>query len=176
MTDTNANPAAFTFGGKQRRANKDGTRPAPFAKIERTVDFESLPEASKAFVIRYGITQYVADGAAGATNDAEFVEGIDTRITKLREADFSRTAGEPGATDDPEVLATAIAREEIGARIKAQKEKDPSFTLTKEQRAKAVEALRARDAERLVKEAAKRINDRKANASTAADFLAEFGI
>lgn len=143
----------FTFGGRKR---KDGD---PFPKIERACIFGNLPIESQAFLIRYGIRQYLSDGAASAKTKEDFEAGIDARLQNLVDADFTRNAGDgPTATDDPEVLANAIAREEVGAAIKAAK-----ATVTKEQRAAAVATYRAAHAERLFAEATKRIADRKAN-------------
>lgn len=145
----------FTFGGRKR---KEGD---PFPKIERAVIFGNLPIESQAFLIRYGIRQYLSDGAASAKTAEGFAEGIDARLQNLVDADFTRNAGDgPSATDDPEVLANALAREEVGAAIKAAK-----ATVTKEQRASAVTAYRAAHAERLVAEATRRIAARKNEAS-----------
>lgn len=157
-TTTTVDPTVFEYGGRKRK----GDKPA-FAKFARTIVFADLPAESQAFVIRYGITQYTTDGMNTADNDSEAMAAVDARIGKLADADFSRERGEPGATDDPEVLANAIAREEVGAAIKAKQAADKAFVISKEQRAAAVTAYRAAHAERLVKEASKRIADRKSN-------------
>ena len=124
------------------------------------------------FVIRYGLKQYLADGMAGALNADEAKTGVDARVAKLLAADFTRTRGESGPTDDVATLAKRIAREEVQTALKAKGVKPG-----KEKVAEIVEALFTRDEARLRKEAEKRINARKAAAENImGDLLSELGL
>jgi hypothetical protein len=110
----------FTIGGK--------TAKSKWTPHVATIDFDSLPEASRAFLLHYGIRQYLADGMAGATSQAEFDTGIKDRLTKIAEADFSRTRGEGlGKPDTDESRAIKLAKAAIRAKAKAN-----NMTLTKE--------------------------------------------
>lgn len=150
-----ASPMPFEYGGRKRKNGAD-----PFAKFSRNVVWADLPDTSKLFIVQYGVQQYTADGMNTATTDSEAMAGVDSRLAKLAAGDFTRERGEPGVTNDPEVLANSIAREELSALIAAQK-----LSLTKEQRAAATVAYRAKEATRLVALATKRIADRTANAA-----------
>lgn len=166
MTDSTITTIAanvFEYGGRKRK----GDKPA-FTKFSRTIDFTTLPAESQAFLIRYGITQYTVDGMNTADSDSEAQAAVDARIAKLVAADFSRESGGGFVTNDPEVLANTIAREELSAIIAAQK-----VTLTKEQRSAATTAYRTANAERLVKAAVARIEARtkEAGAFDLAAFL-----
>lgn len=153
----------FVFGGRKRKEGE------AFAKIERAVVFANLPAESQAFLIRYGIRQYLSDGAASAKDNASFESGIDGRIENLANADFSRNAGEgPAPTNDPEKLADTLARQELNVALKN------ATGVTKEQRAATLVAYRAANAVRLVAEATRQIEARKA-AAIGID-LAAFGI
>lgn len=148
MTDVNMNEViALTIGGNTKRS-KTGQH-----SVE--VPLALLPAESLAFVIRYGLKQYLADGMAGATTEAEAAEGIAARMEKLAKADFSRTRGESGPTDDVATLAKRIAREEVQTKVKAH-----GVKLPKERMAEIVAALFERDEKRLRTEAEKRIKAR----------------
>ena len=67
-------------------------------------DWDTLPEASREFVIDYGLRQYVNDGHAGATvkafpNETERLaaarEGAAERDTNIRAGNFARKARMP---------------------------------------------------------------------------------
>lgn len=150
-TTTTPDPTVFEYGGRKRK----GDKPA-FTKFSRSIVFADLPPESQAFVIRYGITQYTTDGMNTAEGDTDAQSAVDARIQKLKDADFSRERGEPGATDDPEVLANQLAREAVGSAIK-----ESGKTFTKEQRQAAVTAFRTANAAELVATATQRIADRK---------------
>lgn len=138
----------LTIGGNTKRS-KTGQH-----KVN--IDFGALPPESQTFIVRYGLKQYLADGMAGATTEAEAAEGVNQRVAKLLAADFTRTRGESGPTDDEATLAKQIAREEIRTALKAK-----GVKLPKERVGELVDALFTRDETRLRKEAAKRIADRK---------------
>lgn len=110
----------LTIGGDTKRSSK-GKHPV-------TIDWDALPDASQEFVIRYGLKQYLADGMAGAEDEAEAKAGVAERKRKLIEADFSRTRGE--GSDKPDTvdtralkLARAFIREKLKA-ANAQADKD----------------------------------------------------
>lgn len=104
---------------------------------EVVVGFDDLPEASREFIIRYGLKQYIADGTASAETEAQFVGGIETRIAKLKAADFTRTRGETKAKPDTETSrATALVRAEIKKRLAAA-----NLTADKDKIAEAVKAV-----------------------------------
>lgn len=155
----------LTIGGNTKRS-RTGQHPVE-------VDFDALPEESRAFIIAYGLKQYLADGMAGATTEAEAKAGVDERLRKLAEADFRRTRGEAGPTDDEATLAKQIAREEIRTALKAK-----GVKLPKERVGELVDKLFERDETRLRKEAAKRIAERRkaAEGLDLEDILGEIGV
>lgn len=151
------------FGGRKRK----GDKPA-FAKITRGVEWAAIPDESKLYLVDYGFKQYLADGANTADSDAEFAAAIDDRLGKVMTADFARSGGDgPTPTNDPETLANTLARQEVVAAISAKPESKAAWGgLTKEQKAQTVTAYRAQHAIRLVAEATRQIESRKAGAAT----------
>lgn len=112
----------LVIGGNTKRS-KTGQHPVK-------VDFDALPEASRAFVTRYGLKQYLADGMAGCENVADAKAGIDARLAKLLSGDLTRTKGEVSAkTDTP--LGRAIKNAKV-AVIAAMKEANISTKDMKE--------------------------------------------
>lgn len=102
----------MTIGSTGKRAR--------FEPVPVTLDLAALPLESLAFALAYGLKQYIADGAAGSEDQAGYKLGIDQRVQKLIEADFTRTRGEGGAKPDSEEsrarkLATAFIREKLKA-------------------------------------------------------------
>lgn len=95
-----------------------------------SIEWDKLPPASQDFVIRYGLKQYLADGVAGAEDQAAFDAGVDERLGKLTSGDLSRTKGEGKAKPDTELgRAQKLAKESIRAKIK-----DAKLEVTTEQR------------------------------------------
>ncbi len=100
----------LTIGGNTKRSR---------FTHEAKVDWEKLPEESRAFIIRYGVKQYLADGTAGAETEAEFKAGVDSRVAKLLAADFTRAKGEGNAKPDtPEGRALKLAKAFLREQIK----------------------------------------------------------
>lgn len=118
----------LTIGGTSKRS-----KIAPFT---RSVDFDALPEASRAFVIRYGLKQFLADGMAGETEQANAESGVDARIAKLLSGDLSRSRGEREIVDTVESRALKMARAAIRDKLKAA-----NVTAEKEKVAEAAKAL-----------------------------------
>jgi hypothetical protein len=101
----------LVIGGQTARS-KTGQHPV-------ALDFDTLPEASKAFVIRYGLKQYLADGMAGCENVVDAKAGVDARVAKLLSGDLTRTKGEAAIkTDTPEGRALKNAKAAIKAAMK----------------------------------------------------------
>lgn len=160
----------LTIGGTTKRSNN--------GQHTVEIDFDALPDASRDFVIRYGLKQYLADGAAGAGSNAELVAGVEERVRKLREADFQRTRGEGSAKPDTEErIAMKLAKELIRVKAKAA-----GVTLPKEKVEAAAEAFLAKDTDeaKAIKTEAKRQIAAKAKLTaddaTADAFLAELGL
>ena len=161
----------LTIGGKTTRSLN--------GQHTVTVDWENLPEPSRSFIIRYGLKQYLADGAAGAANHDELVGGVDARMTKLANADFQRTRGDGSAKlDTEERIALRLAKEMIRAKLKANKLEAP-----KEKVEAAAVALLAKDTDEAkgIKAEAKRQMTAKAKLAEASDagadaMLAELGL
>jgi len=160
----------LTIGGTTKRSNN--------GQHTVSVDWDALPEESRAFVIRYGLKQYLADGAAGAGSNEELVNGVNERVRKLAEADFQRTRGEGAAKPDTEErIALRLAKELIRAKAKAA-----SVTLPKEKVEAAAVAFLAKDTDdaKAIKAEAKRQMQAKAKLATsdagADDLLAELGL
>lgn len=92
------------------------------------IDWDAMPDASKDFVIRYGLKQYLADGMAGAENVDAAKAGVDGRAAKLASGDLTRTRGEGKEAPDTEgsralKLAKATIRKAMAAaNVKATKE------------------------------------------------------
>lgn len=108
---------AATFGKatKKSQTYKNGDAREEF-KIE--FDLQSLPAESLTFALQYGIMQYIADGAAGAEDAAGYKLGIEQRIQKLKDADFTRAKGEAKVdteTGRARKLAAAALREKVKA-------------------------------------------------------------
>mgnify|MGYP000261035465 CR=1 FL=1 len=156
-------------GGRKRRAKAGEAEKAPFAKFQTVTVWNDLPDVSKAFLIEYGLTQYLNDGGAGAETDAEFEAGIKSRQDKLLVGDFSRTKGEREAKAD--TLAKRIlkvAKAAWAARIAGLTETQAAAfkALAKEAQDKAREAWLAKNAEAHKAEAERQL---AAEAATADD-------
>lgn len=105
----------LTIGGNTKRS-KLGQH-----KVE--IDFDALPQASKSFVIAYGLKQYIADGMAGANDETDAASGVSERVRKLKEADFARTRGESTNVDSVEQRAIKLAKAAIRTALKAKNAK-----------------------------------------------------
>lgn len=84
-----------------------------FKAVPTTIDWDKLPQASKDFIVRYGLKQYLADGTVKAETQAQYAEAISARVKKLNDADFSRTVGQSGPTDDPETEGRRLAHNDV---------------------------------------------------------------
>jgi hypothetical protein len=103
----------LTIGGNTKRSTT-GQHPVK-------VDFDKLPDASKEFVIRYGLKQYLADGMAGAANVEEAGNGVKARMAKLESGDLTRTRGEgKEAPDTVETRAIKLIKAAIRTQMKAK--------------------------------------------------------
>jgi len=124
---------AITVGGKTVRSSN--------GQHTVEIDFAALPEASQAFVVTYGLKQYLADGAAGAENHDQLVEGVNARVEKLLSGDLSRARGEGKVAVDSETgRALKLAKDAIRLKAKAAK-----VTLPKEKVAAMAETLVEKD-------------------------------
>jgi len=102
----------LTIGGTTKRSNN--------GQHEVVVDWENLPQESRDFIILYGLKQYMADGAAGATSHDELKQGVEERYRKLREADFQRRGTGVERQDSETGRALKLARAAIRAACKAK--------------------------------------------------------
>jgi predicted lipid-binding transport protein (Tim44 family) len=160
----------LSIGGKTARSKYEPKAVA--------VDWENLPDASRQFVLLYGLKQYLADGTAGAESQDDFNAGIDGRLAKLVSGDLSRKTGERDAkADSPEGRAFKLAKEAIRARITNARKADPKADInaTKEAIDAAAKAWVEKDPKWL-KEATRQLEEAKAAASDADTLLADLGI
>lgn len=81
------------------------------------IDWDALPDISQAFIVRYGLKQYLADGMAGAESVEDAATGVEARVAKLLAGDLSRTAKE--GVDSTTARAMKLARAFIRAKVKA---------------------------------------------------------
>lgn len=101
----------LVIGGNTARS-KTGQHPV-------NVEWDKLPDASKDFIQRYGLKQYLADGMAGCENVADAKAGIEARVAKLLSGDLTRTKGEASIkTDSPEGRALKNAKAAIRQAMK----------------------------------------------------------
>lgn len=113
---------------------------AKYQGREVTIDLTKLPVASIAFALQYGLKQYIADGTAGSEDQAGYDLGIDQRLAKLAEGDFTRTKGEAKQrTDTPEGRAKKLAVQAIKAKL-AQAGQKADAAKINEAAAKMIEA------------------------------------
>lgn len=102
----------LTIGGNTKRSR--------FKPLAVSVDWNALPDNAQAFVIAYGLRQYLADGMAGAESEAEAHNGATDRLAKLKSGDLSRARGTPSDKPDTvETRAMKLAREFIRTKLKA---------------------------------------------------------
>lgn len=156
----------LTVGGNTKRS-KLGT----FA-IELP-DFNDLPEATRNFIVAYGLKQYLADGMAGAADRDDAQAGIDERKRKLIEADFQRTRGEGTAKPDSlEARTLKLVKAAIREAMKAK-----SVKATKEMvDAAAQKLLESEGADKFRKEAQRQLDTEakfKGEADVMDDILAD---
>lgn len=91
---------------------------AKFQGRDVTLDLSKLPADSIAFALIYGLKQYLADGTAGSEDQTGYDVGLDQRIKKLQEADFTRKAGSTGPrATTPEGLAKKLAADAIRLKL-----------------------------------------------------------
>lgn len=154
MTDTNNAEAGFVSvnDGKANIGIDWQAKPELSLQIGRTgekakfqgrlvnIDLRTLPAASIAFALEYGLKQYLADGTAGSEDQTGYDVGLDQRIAKLKEGDFSRKAGTSGPRQTtPEGLAKKLAADAIRLKLSAAGHKADAKAIN-EAAAKMVEA------------------------------------
>lgn len=105
--------------------------------VDTTIDFETLPEASRAFIINYGLRQYLNDGAAVAkdwtppegetrTIEEEKTRRVNDRLTKLREGTVAeRASAGRTAVSVEDRIWREMAVEAIKTAAKVQGKKMP---------------------------------------------------
>lgn len=102
----------LTIGGNTKRSK--------LGQHEAVIDWNQVPDEAQAFIIRYGLKQYLADGIAGAETVEDAAEGVKERVRKVLEADFARARGEGSAKPDSvEVRALRLAKDAVKAKAKA---------------------------------------------------------
>jgi hypothetical protein len=113
---------------------------AKFQGREVKIDLRTIPAASLAFALQYGLKQYIADGTAGSEDQTGYDVGIDQRLAKLAEGDFTRKTGERATrADTPEGRAKKLAVAAIRAKLQAAGQKADVAKIN-EAAAKMVEA------------------------------------
>lgn len=148
---TFAQPLAFTVGKGE-------------AAI--ALDFASLPVASIARAVRRGIQEDLNNAKASFKDNAEGGKAaVLSKADDYRNADFRRTVGERGAT---QATAESVAREALGVMIANAKKANPKYSLTKEDKAKALAAIMGQNGKTYAAEAERR---NKANAAAAESIL-----
>ena len=150
---------------------------ATIAGVAVDVDFADLPEASRAFIIEYGLKQYIQDGAAVsktfasgdrkgvAKTEAEIAEekaaGVKERLENLASGEFTRRGpAQPKATPEERHRA-AIVQEKLEAIAKATGKSLPKRagkSANPELLAKLHAAYYAKNAAAVDKEVVRRIN------------------
>src|SRR6476620_12579450 len=95
LTDDKSHIVKLTIGRTGEKAKFQGR--------EITLDLTTMPADSLAFALIYGLKQYIADGTAGSEDQTGYDVGIEQRLAKLAEGDFTRKTGERGQRmDTPE--------------------------------------------------------------------------
>lgn len=83
--------------------------------------FAEMPAASQAFIVAYGLKQYLSDAMAGAPDRDAAQAAIDARVTKLETGDLTRTKGEAkGTVDSLEARTMKLIKAAIRAAMKAK--------------------------------------------------------
>ena len=98
-----------------------------------SIDFTTLPANAQEFIIRYGLTQYLSDGAAIAKDEypteaernTAKAEGVLSRVAKLREGTMSIRGGGTRTVDPVAKVKREVALEILKAHAKANDIKLP---------------------------------------------------
>lgn len=139
---TEVNKTALTIEVAQELVIQIGRtgEKAKFQGKEVKLDLTKLPMTSIVFALTYGLKQYIADGTAGSEDQTGYNVGIDQRLAKLAEGDFTRKSAE-GTTrsDSPEGRAKKMAVAAIKAKLAASGAKADAKAIN-EAAAKMVEA------------------------------------
>ena len=114
------------------------------ATVPVVVDFTTLPEASQAFVIEYGLRQYIQDGAAvsklfasgerkgEAKSEAEIAEekaeGVRERLANLQSGDFTRRGTAAPKMSPEERYRDQIVTDRLEKAVKALGKRLPTKT------------------------------------------------
>lgn len=139
---TEVNTTALTIEVAQELTIQIGRtgEKAKFQGKEVKIDLTKLPMASIVFALTYGLKQYIADGTAGSEDQTGYNVGIQQRLDKLAEGDFTRKSGEREAKgDSPEGRAKKMAVAAIKAKLAASGAKADTKAIN-EAAAKMVEA------------------------------------
>jgi hypothetical protein len=140
-----------------------------------TLNGDEMPHESVEHAIRYGVTQWCQDGAAGAQNQSEYTEGFGDRVTRLLSGEIGRAKGEGREASDPiGTAAKSLARNALRAAVDATVWK----ALSKEQKAEAFNAFYEANADTFRKEAekaAKATNNLAGSSDLLASLLAKAG-
>lgn len=113
---------------------------AKFQGREVKLDLAKLPAASLSFALAYGLKQYIADGTAGSEDQNGYDLGLQQRLDKLAEGDFTRKATASGPkSDTPEGRAKKLAVAAIRAKLQAAGQKADAAKIN-EAASKMVEA------------------------------------
>lgn len=148
-TQTVAHAIELSIGATTKRSR--------FAPLPVNVDWNALPDASQAFVIRYGLKQYLADAMAGCESEAEAHNEVKARVAKLLSGDLSRARGEGLSRPDTlETRTNKLARAFLVAALK-----EANAKATKEQMVEAVAELVKTDGS-FAKEAKKQLDQETA--------------
>lgn len=170
---------AITIGSTGKRARFEPIPVAGFAFSPGeglTYNGKALPEASQHHIVRYGLTQWLADATAGEGNRDTAQANVSERIGKLESGELKAIRGERGPTDNVATLAARVGREELIAALRANGKADVWKALTKEKRDEAIAAYVAKHDDRLRKEAERQIAARTKQADAAGDLLADLGL
>lgn len=146
------------------------------AGVAVDIDFATLPEASQAFVIEYGLKQYIQDGAAvsktftdkdrkgqaktEAEIEAEKREGVEERLANLVSGEFSRRGPAAPKRTPEERHRDEIVQEALERIAKATGKtlpKKTGKTANPELLAKFHAAYYAKNAAAIDKEVARRV-------------------
>lgn len=112
---------------------------AHVAGVACNIEWDSLPEVSRTFVIEYGLRQYIQDGAAVMKKDedgnprpaddiaADKKAGVEARLANLASGEFARRSTK-APVDPAERERLAIIRADLSAWAKAAGKSLPTRT------------------------------------------------
>lgn len=124
------------------------------ARLNRneSIDFDALPNASKDFVIVYGLKQLLNDSIVSGESDDERNGLLDKKLDKLLEGTLSIRDGGTRETDPVAVELTKLATTKTRAEFKGTKKPDPAAwaaSMVKWRANTKLQAMAKRNAEEL---------------------------